>query len=164
MGEKARRASGQVMLCCGPQLLKQDWFSLQELWPSSTSRSWLLALCAFSPISPQHGLKILSVHKENLRNKVKLVSQTFWGQKLADLRTLAPWLQENLTKATTEACAAQRVSAHQPYHSPLATALLPFASYPGNLARFCLKKGIFGTVIVQIISMVIIRILNYSRF
>ena len=79
---------------------------------------------------------------------MKRVSQTIWGQKLADLRTLARWFQGNLTKATIEACVAQRISAHQPYHCLLATALLPFASYPGNLGRFCLKEDIFGIMVV----------------
>lgn len=65
---------------------------------------------------------------------MKLVSQTIWGQKLADLRTLAHWLQGNLTKATIEACVAQRVSAHQPYHCPLTTALLCIISWkPGKI-------------------------------
>lgn len=78
-GRKCRWASGQVMLSCGPQLLKQDWFSLQELRPSSTSSTWLLARRACSPIPPQHGLKILSVHEENLQNEGETCVSNFLG-------------------------------------------------------------------------------------
>lgn len=98
----------------------------------------------------QRGLKTPSVHEGDLQNKGAACASNCLGAESCRLEDSGPLVsailgfRETYTKAMTEARAVQRARARQLYHCPLRRALLPFASYPGNLARFC----IFGTVIV----------------
>ena len=112
--------------------------------------SGIYILTAPGDSDAQRGLKTASVHEGDLQNKGATCVSNCLGAESCRLEDSGPLasatlgFRETYTKAMTEARAVQRARARQPYHCPLRTAPLPFASYPGNLARFC----IFGTVIV----------------